>query len=88
VTQFPEHFYQRTSLGSQAGAGFFAGVNDFDLQMLFGGLNLAPDGFLRHFQGFGGLVDRTSRGDAFQNLHAALAENDIVVLIDKPMTGS
>ena len=74
-------------LVSQMGTGLFVGVHHFYLQVLFGGLDLAPDGFIGHFQGFGCLVDRSGPGDTFQDFHTAFAENDIIALIDNPVAG-
>ena len=88
AAQLFELLHQFASLGSQTGAAFFIGVNNLDPQMLFGGLDFAPDGFVGHFQNLGRLIDRAGLVNAFQNIHAALAEDDIVVLIDDPMAGS
>ena len=55
--------------------------------MLFGGFDLTPDGFIGHFHNLGRLVDRAGLLDAFQDFHAAFAEDDVVVLVHNPVAG-
>jgi hypothetical protein len=63
-------------------------MHNSGIQMFFGGLNLAPDSFVRHLHRFGGLIDGSDLFDVLQDFRPAIADDDVVMFINDPLAGS
>jgi hypothetical protein len=60
-------------------------MNNFYIQMFFGGFNFTPDGLIRHLHHLGSLVDGSGPLDVFQDVRSTFADDDVVVFINDPL---